>query len=245
MVTCYDHWSARLLEKTAVDLLLVGDSLAMVVYGYPSTVHATIELMEAHSAAVRRGAPNKFIVGDVPFLRARYGLDHVLDDVCRLMQAGCNAVKIEGASGHTETIHHIIESGIPVMGHLGLTPQSFESFGGHKVQGKSDSSADKIYKEAKALEATGCFAIVLECVPNELAKRITQDLSIPTIGIGAGSSTDGQVLVLQDLLGMQEDFKPKFLRHYLPGERLLTEAVTRFHEDTMRSTFPSIGESYL
>ena len=244
MVTCYDYWSAQILEKTDIDMLLVGDSLAMVMHGFPSTVHATIELMEIHSAAVRRGAPNKFIVGDLPFLTARYSVDLVLDNVRRLMHAGCNAVKIEGAIGHIDVIKHIVESGVPVMGHLGLTPQSVEAFGGHKVQGKSACSAEKIHEEAKLLEHAGCFGMVLECIPQKLGDRITRNVSIPTIGIGAGPHTDGQVLVLQDMLGMQEDFKPKFLRHYLKGSEILSEAVDRFHEDVTQSEFPSCEESY-
>jgi 3-methyl-2-oxobutanoate hydroxymethyltransferase len=244
MVTCYDYWSAELLEKTDIDMLLVGDSLAMVMHGFPSTVHATIELMEIHSAAVRRGAPKKFVVGDLPFLKARYSQDLVLDNVCRLMQAGCNAIKIEGAEGHLEVIEHVVGSGVPVMGHLGLTPQSVEAFGGHKVQGKTECSAEKIRKSALALEKAGCFALVLECVPQKLADQITKELTIPTIGIGAGPHTDGQVLVLQDLLGMQNNFKPKFLRHYLSGEKLLGDAISTFNEDVKSSAFPSCEESY-
>ena len=244
MVTCYDYWSAELLEKTDIDMLLVGDSLAMVMHGFPSTVHATIELMEIHSAAVRRGAPKKFVVGDLPFLKARYSRDLVLDNVCRLMQAGCNAIKIEGAEGHLEVIEHVVESGVPVMGHLGLTPQSVEAFGGHKVQGKTECSAEKIRKSALALEKAGCFALVLECVPQKLADQITKELTIPTIGIGAGPHTDGQVLVLQDLLGMQNNFKPKFLRHFLSGEKLFGDAISTFNEDVKSSAFPSCEESY-
>ena len=244
MVTCYDFWSAELLEKTDIDMLLVGDSLAMVMHGFPSTVHATIELMEMHSAAVRRGAPKKFVVGDLPFLKARYSRDLVLDNVCRLMQAGCNAIKIEGAEGHLEVIEHVVGSGVPVMGHLGLTPQSVEAFGGHKVQGKTECSAEKIRKSALALEKAGCFALVLECVPQKLADQITKELTIPTIGIGAGPHTDGQVLVLQDLLGMQNNFNPKFLRHYLAGEKLLGDAISTFNEDVKSSAFPSCEESY-
>ena len=244
MVTCYDYWSAELLEKTDIDMLLVGDSLAMVMHGFPSTVHATIELMEMHSAAVRRGAPKKFVVGDLPFLKARYSRDLVLDNVCRLMQAGCNAIKIEGAEGHLEVIEHVVESGVPVMGHLGLTPQSVEAFGGHKVQGKTECSAEKIRKSALALEKAGCFALVLECVPQKLADQITKELTIPTIGIGAGPHTDGQVLVLQDLLGMQNNFKPKFLRHFLSGEKLFGDAISTFNEDVKSSAFPSCEESY-
>ena len=244
MVTCYDYWSAELLEKTDIDMLLVGDSLAMVMHGFPSTVHATIELMEIHSAAVRRGAPKKFVVGDLPFLKARYSRDLVLDNVCRLMQAGCNAIKIEGAEGHLEVIEHVVGSGVPVMGHLGLTPQSVETFGGHKVQGKTECSAEKIRKSALALEKAGCFALVLECVPQKLADQITKELTIPTIGIGAGPHTDGQVLVLQDLLGMQNNFKPKFLRHFLSGEKLFGDAISTFNEDVKSSAFPSCEESY-
>ena len=244
MVTCYDYWSAQLLNDTEMDTLLVGDSLAMVMHGFNSTVHATVPMMATHIAAVRRGAPDKFIVGDMPFLAARRERNEVLDAVCELMQAGCNAIKIEGAAGQLDTIAYVVESGVPVMGHLGLTPQSVEGLGGHKVQGRSESAAQEIYRDAMALQQAGCFGMVLECVPQNLGRQITRSLDIPTIGIGAGVHTDGQVLVLQDMLGMQPNFKPKFLRHYLDGHMQLGNAVNTFHHDVRTSAFPSCDEVY-
>ncbi len=244
MVTCYDYSSARVLEKTDVDTLLVGDSLAMVMHGYDSTVHATIEMMAMHTQAVRRGAPSKFIVGDIPFLSARRGTQAAMDDVASLMRAGANAVKIEGEAGQLDLMSHIVESGVPVMGHLGLTPQSVEAFGGHKVQGKSEGQAAAIIESARRLEQAGCFALVLECIPQVLATSITEQLSIPTIGIGAGPHTDGQVLVFQDMLGMNPDFKPKFLRHYANANEMITSAINHFHDDVQTGAFPSREESY-
>lgn len=244
MVTCYDYWSAQLLNDTEMDTLLVGDSLAMVMHGFNSTVHATVPMMATHIAAVRRGAPDKFIVGDMPFLAARRERNEVLDAVCELMQAGSNAIKIEGSAGQLETIAHVVESGVPVMGHLGLTPQSVEGLGGHKVQGRTESDAEKIYRDAMALQDAGCFAMVLECVPQALGRQITRSLDIPTIGIGAGLHTDGQVLVLQDMLGMSPSFKPKFLRHYFDGHGLLSDALNHFHRDVSGGEFPNCEEVY-
>jgi 3-methyl-2-oxobutanoate hydroxymethyltransferase len=244
MVTCYDFWSAQILERTAVDCLLVGDSLAMVMHGYDSTVYADVDLMALHVKAVARGAPGKFIVGDMPFLAMRKGLVVAMDSVQQLMQSGANAVKIEGEAGQQELMAHIVESGVPVMGHLGLTPQSVHGFGGHKVQGRSASAADELMRSAEAVAQAGCFALVLECVPAPLAARISRTVDIPTIGIGAGPETDGQVLVLQDMLGMNPDFKPKFLRHYANGFDVVSEAINRFHEETRHGCFPSRSESY-
>lgn len=244
MVTCYDHWSAKILNESAIDTLLVGDSLSMVVHGFDSTVHATVAMMASHTAAVRRGAPDKFVIGDMPFLSVRRGLEPALEAVSELMQAGANCVKIEGIDGQEEVVSHIVESGIPVMGHLGLTPQSVEAFGGHKVQGRNEGSAAEIVRQAKAVEAAGCFALVLECIPAELGRVITEQLAIPTIGIGAGPDTDGQVLVLHDMLGMDTSFKPKFLRHYLNGQNDIHSAVNAYHSDVSSGVFPSKEESY-
>ena len=192
MVTCYDYWSARVLNATEIDTLLVGDSLAMVMHGFDSTVHATVEMMALHVRAVRRGAPDKFVVGDMPFLSVRKGQDHAMDAVGELMQAGSNAVKIEGEAGQLDLMAHIVESGVPVMGHLGLTPQSVEAFGGHKVQGRNEGQAGEILESARRLEEAGCFALVLECIPSELGRLVSREIGIPTIGIGAGPHTDGQ-----------------------------------------------------
>lgn len=244
MVTCYDYWSARILNQSDVDTLLVGDSLAMVVHGYTSTVHATVAMMATHTAAVRRGAEDKFIVADMPFLSMRKGLLPAMEAASDLIQAGANCLKIEGAAGHLDIVAHMVESGVPVMGHLGLTPQSVEAFGGHKVQGRGSQAAAELTDAARSLQQAGVFALVLECVPAELATVLSQELSIPTIGIGAGAGTDGQVLVLQDLLGMDPEFKPRFLRHYAQGYSVVHEAVNTFHEDVRAQRFPCAQESY-
>lgn len=244
MVTCYDHWSARILNESALDTLLVGDSLAMVMHGFDSTVHATVEMMATHVAAVRRGAPDKFVIGDMPFLSVRKGLAPAMDAVHALMAAGSNCVKIEGAQGQLDLMSHIVESGVPVMGHLGLTPQSVEAFGGHKVQGRNEGDAAKIIEAAHAVQDAGCFALVLECVPQALGRVITEQLDIPTIGIGAGQDTDGQVLVLHDMLGMDDKFKPKFLRHYLNGHESVLGALNHYHDDVISGAFPTSAEAY-
>jgi 3-methyl-2-oxobutanoate hydroxymethyltransferase len=244
MVTCYDFWSAQILERTKSDCLLVGDSLAMVMHGHDSTVHADVDLMALHIKAVARGAPGKFIVGDMPFLSTRKGLEPTMNAVQTLMQAGANAIKIEGEAGQKELLAHIVESGVPVMGHLGLTPQSVHGFGGHKVQGRSERAAEQLLASAQAVAEAGCFALVLECVPAQLAARISRSIDIPTIGIGAGPETDGQVLVLQDMLGMNPEFKPKFLRHYASGFDVVSQAVDRFHDETRHGCFPVKSESY-
>ena len=244
MVTCYDYWSAQILERTQIDCLLVGDSLAMVMHGHESTVFADVDLMALHVKAVARGAPGKFIVADMPFLATRKGLAPAMNAVQALMQSGANAVKIEGAAGQMDLIAHIVESGVPVMGHLGLTPQSVHGFGGHKVQGRSESAAEQLLESARAVASAGCFALVLECVPARLAAQVSRSIDISTIGIGAGPETDGQVLVLQDMLGMNPEFKPKFLRHYANGFDVVSEAVNRFHDETRHGCFPSKSESY-
>lgn len=244
MVTCYDAWSAKILNETDVDCLLVGDSLAVVMHGFESTVHATVEMMELHVAAVARGAPDKFIIADMPFLSCSRGVEIAMDAVLRLMQAGASAVKIEGADHQLPIIKHIVESGVPVMGHLGLTPQSIHNLGGHRVQGKSAEAGEQVMAQARELEKAGCFSIVLECVPNRLGDCVSKSVGVPTIGIGAGPHTDGQVLVLQDLLGADPDFSPKFLRRYSNVHDVVQSSVQQFHEDVAERAFPSLEESY-
>ncbi|OFZ28736.1 MAG: 3-methyl-2-oxobutanoate hydroxymethyltransferase [Bdellovibrionales bacterium RIFCSPHIGHO2_01_FULL_40_29] len=244
MVTCYDYSFAQLIQKTNVDCILVGDSLAQVMHGHPTTLKATAKLMALHTAAVVRGLPNKFVVADMPFLSTRKGLIHAMNCVDLVMKAGAQAIKIEGADGHSELIQHIVESGVPVMGHLGLTPQSIHQLGGPKVQGKKSEQALKIINDARALEKAGCFAVVLECVPAQLAKEITASLKIPTIGIGAGHETDGQVLVLQDMLGMNPDFQPRFLKKYLNGADLIVGALNSYVSDVGSGQFPKKEHSY-
>ncbi len=244
MLTCYDFAFARLLNQSEVDVLLIGDSVAMVQHGFPSTLHADVQMMAMHTAAVRRGAPDKLIVADMPFLSVRKGLEHAMNAVSSLMQAGANAVKIEGEAGQLELMRHIVESGVPVMGHLGLTPQSVESLGGHRVQGRSEGAAAEMMNSARRLEQAGCFAIVLECVPRVLGRGMSEGLQIPVIGIGAGDGVDGQVLVLQDMLGMNEAFKPKFLRQYADTHSSMKLAFNQFHSDVLSREFPKPEESY-
>ena len=244
MVTCYDAALARVLEASKVDCILVGDSAAMVMHGHADTLAATVELMALHTAAVRRGAPTRFLIGDLPFLSFRKGVPAALDAVAALMRAGAQAVKIEGVAGHEDVITAIVGSGVPVMGHLGLTPQSVNALAGFRVQGRSEDDAVRIVREAEQLEKLGCFSLVLECVPSALASRITHALAIPTIGIGAGADCDGQVLVLQDLLGLSNGHRPKFLRTYLDGFGEVRDAVDRFDRDVKQGAFPTAAESY-
>ena len=242
MVTCYDYWSACIISQSQIDCILVGDSLAMVMYGYSTTLPATVAIMVQHIQAVAKGAPNKFLVGDMPFCSYRKGLITSMTSIEKLMQSGANAIKLEGADGNLKLIRHIVKSGIPVMGHLGLTPQSIHAIGGFKVQGKHQSAADKLKKDAEALADAGCFSLVLECVSSTLAKEITNSIAIPTIGIGAGPYTSGQVLVLQDLLGMNNQFKPKYLKKFLNGFDLIKDVLNDFNQEVKTSVFPNIEE---
>lgn len=244
MVTCYDSWSAKIISESDIDCVLVGDSLAMVMHGHETTLAASTELMALHTSAVARGLKDKFIVGDMPFLSFRKSLADTMNCVEKIMQAGAHAVKVEGAGSHLEWIQHIVESGVPVMGHLGLTPQSIHQLGGFKVQGREDRAQQQIIQQALDLQGAGCFAIVLECVPSLLASRISADLEIPTIGIGAGVHTDGQVLVLQDLLGMNRGFKPKFLRSFVDGFALVQEGLQSFVSEVHNGGYPNAEESY-
>ena len=244
MLTCYDYTSARIVQDSDIDVILVGDSAAMVMHGYGTTIPADIEMMCRHIESVSRGTKNKFIVGDMPFLSFRQSRTDNMRAVASVMKAGAHAVKLEGIEGNAATIAHIVKSGVPVMGHLGLTPQSVNQLGGFRVQGRGDSAAQTLRKEALACEQAGCFALVLECVPEVLAAEITESLTIPTIGIGAGAGTDGQVLVMQDLLGLSSDFKPKFVRTYLDGKRLWRDAFNAYASDVKSGHFPAADESY-
>lgn len=244
MLTCYDYTFARILAESQVDTILVGDSLAMVMHGHKSTLKATIELMALHIAAVSAGSGNKFIVGDLPFLSYRKSLSKNMESIEALMKAGAHAVKLEGALGNLDLIRHCVESGVPVMGHLGLTPQMINLLGGHKVQGRKDAEKQVILQHAKDLEAAGCFAIVLECVPTDLACEISKAINIPTIGIGAGAGTDGQVLVLHDMLGLNKEFHPKFLRHFFDGFEKIKDSINQYCNEVQTGTFPNEKESY-
>src|ERR1700733_5053520 len=244
MVTCYDYTFARLLSSSGIDAILVGDSAAMVMHGHASTLSASVELMRLHTEAVVRGAAGKFIVGDMPFLSYRKGPAAALDAASVLMTAGAHAVKLEGIDGHEDVVQRMVQSGIPVMGHLGLQPQSIHAYGGFRVQGRSDDSARDIARQAEVLEELGAFAIVLECVPASLAQEISSALRVPTIGIGAGAGCDGQILVLQDLLGLNIDARPKFARPFVNGSCRVLEALAHFDEAVKAGTFPAGEESY-
>lgn len=244
MVTCYDYSFARLLSQTTIDGILIGDSAAMVMHGHTSTISASLDMMRLHTEAVARGAGGKPIVADMPFLSYRKGVSAALDTAQALMSAGAHAVKLEGVEGHEDVIQRMTQSGIPVMGHLGLQPQSIHQYGGYKVQGRGEEAATRIAQDAKSLEELGAFAVVLECIPAKLAAQVSASLRISTIGIGAGGGCDGQILVLQDLLGMNIDFKPKFVRQFGDSARTVRDAVATFDAAVKDGSFPSPEESY-
>lgn len=237
LVTCYDFTLARILDQTAINGILVGDSAAMVIHGHPHTVTASMDMMVMHTAAVARGLTKKLLIADLPFLSYRKSLAQTMDCVERLVQAGAHAIKLEGAAGNADCIRHIVESGVPVMGHIGLTPQHVHQLGGYRIQGTDASTQAFLRKEADMLLEAGCFAIVLECMPADLANEITQRLPIPTIGIGAGSHTDGQILVLYDLLGLT-DFKPTFAKQYLQGAELVQSAIDQYIAEVSQPECP-------
>jgi 3-methyl-2-oxobutanoate hydroxymethyltransferase len=239
VITCYDYWSAKIINQSNIDMILVGDSLAMVMHGHKNTIPATVDLMVTHTESVLRGATDKFIVTDLPFLSYRKGMSQAIDVVHRVMEAGAHAVKLEGAAGNLELIAHLVESGIPVMGHVGLVPQSVHRLGGFKTQGITDENAEYILESAISLEKAGCFSIVLECIPATLGQTITNKLKIPTIGIGAGPHVSGQVLVLHDLLGLNDEFKPKFAKQYLNGLDLIKCALNDFDDEVKKGAFPT------
>lgn len=239
MVTAYDYTMAKIVNASDIDCILVGDSLAMVIHGHDSTLQANTDMMALHTEAVKRGAPDKPIITDMPFLSFRKGIKHAMDSVENIMRAGAIAVKLEGVTGHENVIEHIVNSDIPVMGHIGLTPQSIHKLGGYKIQGKTEEAAESLLQQAKTLEELGCFSIVLECIPSTVAQKISGVLSIPTIGIGAGPFTDGQVLVLQDLLGMYKDIAPKFVKHYMNGFDQILNSLNDFNDEIKNLEFPS------
>ncbi len=244
MVTCYDYTFARMLADSPVDGILVGDSVAMVIHGHPSTLHATVEMMRIHTEAVARGAGAGFVVADMPFLSYRKGVAAALDSAQVLMTAGAHGVKLEGVDGHEEVVERLVQSGIPVMGHLGMQPQSVNAYGGFRVQGRDGESAREILRQAAALEQLGVFSIVLECVPARLAQEVTEAARIPTIGIGAGAGCDGQILVLQDLLGMNTSFRPKFARTFADGAAAVAGAIAQYDAAVKNGSFPAPEESY-
>jgi 3-methyl-2-oxobutanoate hydroxymethyltransferase len=243
MLSVYDAVFARLAVEAGVNTLLVGDSVAMALYGFESTIHATVEMIATHVGAVRRGCPSAFIVADLPFGSYRRGLKAAMKAVEAMARAGASAVKLEGVAGNEKIISHIIESGIPVMGHIGLTPQSVLALGGYRVQGSTDERATRLVEDAKELEALGAFSLVLECVSRSLGSRISSHLSIPIIGIGAGAEVDGQVLVASDLLGLSLGRSPRFVRRYLDGAALVSKAFEEFSQQVGESQYPNDPES--
>ncbi|HVL64402.1 MAG TPA: 3-methyl-2-oxobutanoate hydroxymethyltransferase [Actinomycetota bacterium] len=246
MLTCYDAPSARILDSAGVPILFVGDSLGMVVLGHPSTVPVTIDVMVHHVQAVRRGAPDAFVLGDMPFMSYQASVEEGVRNAGRLLQeAGANAVKLEGGGPYViELVHRLVDAGIPVMGHLGLTPQSVNQFGGYPVQGREEEQAQRILQDAKDLEAAGAFAVVLETVPVSLSREITGAVSIPTIGIGAGPDTDGQVLVFHDFLGLSEGRLPRFVKRYASLGDEIAHAAREFASDVASGRYPGPEHSY-
>jgi len=240
MVTAYDYPTAKLIDGEGIEMILVGDSLGMVVLGYDTTIPVTLEDMIHHGKAVVRGTKRSFVVIDMPFLTYHLGIDKAVYNAGRIMQeTGAKAVKIEGGEVVVPVVHALIQAGIPVMGHIGLTPQSVHQLGGFKVQGKSKESAHKIIEDAKALEAAGVFSIVLEAIPDDLAKMISHSLSIPTIGIGAGNACDGQVLVFHDMVQFGLDHSPKFVKVYAEIGEMVKYSLQQYKLEVKKREFPS------
>jgi 3-methyl-2-oxobutanoate hydroxymethyltransferase len=244
-LTAYDYPTARLLDNSGVDLILVGDSVGMAVLGYDSTLPVTIDDMLHHVRAVRRGTRRALLVADMPYGSYHVSIEESLRNAVRLVkEGGTEAVKVEGGERRIELIARLVEAEIPVMGHVGLTPQSIHSMGGFHVQGKSAEASRQVERDARATETAGAFSVVLESIPRELAARVTEKLRIPTIGIGAGPDCDGQILVLHDLLGLTPGHVPKFARRYADLSSVISQAVTSYCEDVRGGTFPSDAESY-
>lgn len=244
-LTAYDYPSALLADESDVDIILVGDSLGMVVLGYENTLHVTVEDMIHHTKAVVRGASRPLIVTDMPFMSYQVSVEQAVENAGRLVQdGGAHAVKLEGGGRIIETVDYITSAGIPVQAHLGLTPQSINKLGGYFIQGKTKKAARQMLEDAKALQDAGAFSLVLECVPEDLAELISNELKIPTIGIGAGRKTDGQVLVYHDLLGYSRGYLPKFVRRYENLADLIKLAISTYSEDVRNGDFPGEEEIY-
>ncbi|HNP29879.1 MAG TPA: 3-methyl-2-oxobutanoate hydroxymethyltransferase [Nitrospirales bacterium] len=244
VVTAYDALFTRIIEQAGLDVILVGDSLGMVVQGKSNTLSVTMEDMLYHTRLVAQAAQRALVIGDMPFMSYQASVEDAVRNAGRFLQAGAAAVKLEGGAPVVDRVEAMTRFGIPVMGHLGMTPQSVNQSGGYAVTGKSQDEAEIIVSDAKALEAAGAFAVVLECMPTGLAQRITGELSIPTIGIGAGQGCDGQVLVLYDLLGLFDDFVPKFVKPYAHLKADALQALRRYKEEVECGKFPTDTESY-
>jgi 3-methyl-2-oxobutanoate hydroxymethyltransferase len=245
MLTCYDAVFARLLEQAGVDVLLVGDSLNQVIAGHETTLSTTLDQMIYHAGAVRRASRRALVFVDLPFLTYQITIPEAIRNAGRVLQeSGVHGVKLEGGNHMAETVAALVQRGIPVIGHLGLTPQSVHALGGYRVQGRDAADADRLVKDAKALEAAGACSIVLELIPAALSARVSQALTIPTIGIGAGSQCDGQVLVLHDMLGLNEQFTPKFLKHFAKLGDAVREAVRTYADEVRAGKYPGKEHSF-
>ena len=244
-LTAYDYPTARLVDEAGVDIVLVGDSLAMAVLGYENTLPVTLDEMLHHTRAVRRGVRRALLVADMPYGTFQNGAAEAVRNAMRFVkEAGAEAVKIEGGERRMEVVARLVEAEIPVMGHIGLTPQSLHALGGFRVQGKTAEAAEALVRDAQALAAAGAFSIVLESVPRELGARITESVPVPTIGIGAGPDCDGQVLVLSDLLGLTDGHTPKFVRRYADLRHTIHQAILHYVDDVQKGAFPADGECY-
>lgn len=245
MLTAYDYATARIIEAAGIDVILVGDSVANVMAGYETTIPATLEQMIYHTRCVMRAVRRALVICDMPFGSYQTGRKDALRNAVRVMkESGCNAVKLEGGGEISDTVKAMTDCGIPVMGHLGLTPQSVHKFGGYGVRARSSGEAEKLLRDAACLEKAGCFGIVLEKIPAALAAKVTQSVSVPTIGIGAGSQVDGQVLVVDDMLGKNDGFAPKFLRRYANLYEIMTTAIRNYVSDVRSGSFPGENEQY-
>jgi len=239
-VTAYDYTMASIINDSDCEVILVGDSLGMIMLGYTTTTSVTMEDIIHHCRPVVKGAPNTFIVGDMPFGSYNQSPQQAIENATRLIkETSCDCIKLEGGVDYAETIRAIVRAGVPVMGHIGLTPQTATSLGGFKVQGGTPESARQLIEDAKALELAGAFSIVIECVPNVVGKAVSEAVKIPILGIGAGPYVDCQVLVTQDMLGMYGDFKPKFVKHSAQLRKDMVEALNRFHAESLSGEFPS------
>ena len=245
MLTAYDFTMAKIIDSAGIDVILVGDSASNVMAGFDTTVPMTLDHMIYHASCVVRGVDRALVIGDLPFMSYQVTPKEALISAGRMMkEAGVHAVKLEGGKVMVDTVKKIVDAGIPVMGHLGLTPQSIYQFGTYKVRAQEEEEAERLIKDAKLLEKAGCFSIVLEKIPAKLAARVTKELTIPTIGIGAGGECDGQVLVIHDMLGMNKDFSPRFLRRYADLDSIMTGAVQNYIKDVKSKDFPNEDEQY-
>ena len=245
VLTCYDYPTARIMDNCGIDVILVGDSAGVVFAGHENTLPVTVDEMLYHTRAVLRAGPKALVIADMPFLSYQVDLSEARRNAGRLIkEGGAAAVKLEGGENAAATIRAIVDMDIPVMAHIGLTPQSFHRMGGYKVQGKKDEQAEKLFADALAVEAAGAFAVVLEGIPQKLARRITGELAIPTIGIGAGPHCDGQVLVIHDILGLCEKYSPKFVKKYADISPIIADAVTRYIAEVKTGEFPTEAHSF-